>query len=231
MTGRRPRTWPPKHEFARAGDLTITLTLTNEAGTQKTYSKAISLTNKALVKGNYCSGDNDQGWCWMPPQTSGNTVRDIQFIDTNNGWRSDELGDVFNTTDGGKTWKRQATGVNADLSQILVHSLQDIVAVSPSSNLLVVSEDGGKTWRKHILPITGTASSLAVHPLGRGRVLVRRYPGATDYKTAHFLDHAATTWQPVTLGSYESISVSPDGSILTLSAGQVTRRASPLAGL
>ena len=221
----------PQHRFERAGDLTVRLTLTNEAGTQKAYTQAISLTNKALVQGNYCSGANDQGWCWMPPQVSGNLVRDVQFSDASTGWRVDEFGDVFKTIDGGKSWARQPTGINADLTQLVVRSAQELLAVSGPDNLLLISGDGGKTWQKQSLPVAGSSSTIPIYALGQGKVLIVPNPSGVgpQTRTAYYLDGATGSWQTLALGQVEQVSVGVDGSILTYVAGQLSLRASPLA--
>lgn len=219
----------PQHQFIRAGDLTVKLTLTNEEGTQKTFSKAISLSNKALVKGNPCSGENDQGWCWMLPQGGGNRLADVQFADASTGWLSDEIGDIYKTTDAGKTWTRQPTGMKAEFPELLARSPLDIVAVNRPSSLAAISDDGGKTWQRQTLPAMGTPYTF-IHALGEGKMLIVPNPAAElPTATGQYLDRASGNWQAVPLGTVEQISVSPQGSILTYAGGQLTRRASPLA--
>lgn len=212
----------PQHQFARAGELTVKLTLTNEAGAQKTFSKSISLTNKALVKGNFCSGDNDQGWCWMPPQqTGGNAVKSIFFANPNTGWRVGDLGEIFKTTDAGKTWSRQASGTTASLDRIIVRSSNEAMAVGIESKTLLITADGGQTWKKQSLPGNG-----ALNLLGNSQVLV---VPPTSASMAYYLDDVAGTWKTLDLGIYEQISVGVDGSVVTYTAGKFMRRATPTA--
>lgn len=212
----------PQHQFARAGDLTVKLTLTNEAGTQKTYSKAISLTNKALVKGNSCSGGDDTGWCWMPPQQSGgNPVNQIFFANPTTGWRVGDFGEIFKTTDGAQTWVRQASGSTAKLDQIIVRSSNEALAVGTASQTLLITADGGQTWKKQTVPGAGN-----IHLLASSRVLVVPPTSAT---AAFYLDDVAGTWRTMDLGAYEQILVLVDGSVLTYAQGKFTRRATPTA--
>src|SRR5436853_7295446 len=42
-------------------------------------------------------------------------LRAVQFVDANEGWAVGDEGGVWHTSDGGRTWDRQATGIRASL--------------------------------------------------------------------------------------------------------------------
>lgn len=135
----------PTHSFASGGEFEVVLKVTNEAGTSRETRTKVSITNIANVRGLECSGASNTGWCWQNPRPTGNRVNTVYFLNATTGWRGGESGEIFKTTDGGITWVRQNTGIDAPIYGIKFFDAQTGWATGGFGALLRTT-DGGSTW-------------------------------------------------------------------------------------
>ncbi len=77
---------------------------------------------------------------------------DVQFVDDNSGWASGRWGTVMHTSDGGRTWLRQRTGVDYTLASIHFADANNGWAVGDEGTIIHTA-DGGKTWVKQSSPV------------------------------------------------------------------------------
>lgn len=135
----------PSHSFASGGEFEVVLKVTNEAGSSRETRTKVSITNIANVRGLECTGAASTGWCWQNPRPTGNHVNTVYFLNATTGWRGGESGEIFKTTDGGKTWVRQSTGIDAPIYGIKFFDAQTGWATGAFGALLRTT-DGGSTW-------------------------------------------------------------------------------------
>jgi photosystem II stability/assembly factor-like uncharacterized protein len=135
----------PSHSFASGGEFEVILKVTNEAGSSRETRTKLSITNIANVRGLECSGSANTGWCWQNPRPTGNHVNTVYFLNATTGWRGGENGEIFKTTDGGASWVRQNTGINAAIYGIKFFDAQTGWATGAFGALLRTT-DGGSTW-------------------------------------------------------------------------------------
>jgi photosystem II stability/assembly factor-like uncharacterized protein len=71
----------------------------------------------------------------------------VQFVrDGLNGWISGERGVILHTTNGGKTWERQKTGIVQNLLRVVASDPHRACAVGTNGTILTTA-DAGKTWQ------------------------------------------------------------------------------------
>jgi photosystem II stability/assembly factor-like uncharacterized protein len=99
---------------------------------------------------------------FVKPQAQGVSVeppvierRDVFFgvamPAANAAWAVGNLGKIVQSSDNGKTWVRQASGINAHLHSIAAWDARRAVAVG-AGGTVVSTADGGKTWTRPALP-------------------------------------------------------------------------------
>jgi len=89
-------------------------------------------------------------------------LRAVHFVDAMNGWAAGDSGAVYATTDGGRGWKPQSLGSDADLNLIyfidwnrgwmLGKSGAKTGDENEGDNTLFITTDGGRTWASKPLP-------------------------------------------------------------------------------
>jgi len=89
-------------------------------------------------------------------------LRAVHFVDAMTGWAAGDSGAVYATTDGGRGWKPQSLGSNADLNLIyfidwnrgwmLGRSGAKTGDENEGDNILFITTDGGRTWASKPLP-------------------------------------------------------------------------------
>jgi hypothetical protein len=84
-------------------------------------------------------------------------------------WRVGEGGSITRTTDGGKTWKKQTSGVTVDLTSGSATS-DKVAWVAGRSGTLLLTTDGGKHWKQIATPITGDLGG--VHALDQAHASI-----------------------------------------------------------
>jgi photosystem II stability/assembly factor-like uncharacterized protein len=89
-------------------------------------------------------------------------LRAVHFVDAMHGWAAGDSGAVYATTDGGRGWKPQSLGSDADLNLIyfidwnrgwmLGKSGAKTGDENEGDNILFITTDGGRTWASKPLP-------------------------------------------------------------------------------
>lgn len=141
-----------------------------------TSDSGVTLTNRSLPTGNlydynfldenngYATADGlswytvDSGINWNQFPTDGARYSQIQFVDSNNGFRSGSI-DVRNpdgsfhtdavfafTTNGGSSWTRSDPGIRGDTEFFFVDNNFGWVIDSFSHRIIRKSTNGGQTW-------------------------------------------------------------------------------------
>lgn len=179
----------PSHRYATAGEYQVTLTISNEAGESKQAARTVMINNQAAVRGLDCSGADSSGWCWQAPLVSGVDARATTFVDANTGWRVGALGMIQRTTDAGKTWSRQRSGVTAELNQVMFFDARSGWAIGPQGTLLHTA-DAGETWVAVTSPAAVPANaSIKGVPSAQGVLIAE---GNGRY---HWSEDAGRTWR------------------------------------
>jgi photosystem II stability/assembly factor-like uncharacterized protein len=93
----------------------------------------------------------DGGRSWKPLEHPALPGRDqltgISFADANSGWACGSRGVILHTSDGGKTWKRQKSGVASLIRDVFALSAKQAWAVGREGALLHTL-DAGETWKR-----------------------------------------------------------------------------------
>jgi photosystem II stability/assembly factor-like uncharacterized protein len=89
-----------------------------------------------------------QTWEWQNPKPHGNSLNDVDFPDSNNGWAVGNCGTIMHTSDAGETWALQISGTTYDLNAVdftdPTHGW--IVGSYDDAMLILKTRDGGITW-------------------------------------------------------------------------------------
>lgn len=86
---------------------------------------------------------------WQPissetyPETG---VAAIDFVDSYHGWIGGEDGIIMSTTDGGKSWEEQQSGINCTIYTIDFLNASIGVAISNQGGYILVTHNGGVNW-------------------------------------------------------------------------------------
>ncbi|ANH69653.1 YCF48-related protein [Mitsuaria sp. 7] len=166
----------PRHDYAKAGEYAVTLKVTNAAGASKEVKFSAAVNNRTHVQGLSCSGADSSGWCWQAPRPVGTYQYDHAFVDANNGWSVGEQGTIQHTTDGGKSWVNQTSGVKTTLTGVAFVDANNGRAVGEYGAVLRTT-DGGKTWA--LQPTPSQLSSLSIQTDGASTILISSYYGGT----------------------------------------------------
>jgi photosystem II stability/assembly factor-like uncharacterized protein len=84
-------------------------------------------------------------WEWQLPKPQGNTLFNVQFVDTSNGWAVGEFGTVIHTSNGGINWTEQEYGRTDDILYCSMISATTGWTVGDNGTILFTS-DGGENW-------------------------------------------------------------------------------------
>ena len=71
----------------------------------------------------------------------------VFFLDKDEGWVVGQLGGIFHTTDGGKSWETQQSGVSTLLSAVNFVDRTHGWAVG-EGGVILHTQDGGSTWKR-----------------------------------------------------------------------------------
>lgn len=97
-------------------------------------------------------GINAQNFEWTE-QTSNTSehLRDVDFVNSTDGWAVGESGTIINTNDGGDTWEAQTSGTTVSLRSVdFVDELNGWA--SGESGTFLRTIDGGDTWEEIAIP-------------------------------------------------------------------------------
>lgn len=145
----------------------------------------------------------------------------MSFVDENHGWISGEFGTILATSDGGTTWKQQATGTESTLFGIDFIDQNTGVAVGIDS-VILRTDDGGATWKPIRSPFdersyyeVGLSGQYAWIAGGQGTILVSKDGGKewAEFKTPI---HLASEW-------FRGVSMVGDRAFLVGGAGLIYR--------
>lgn len=195
----------PKHNYTKAGDFEVSLKVSNSAGTSKEVKFKVAVNNRTLVKNLSCSSENQGGWCWQAPRPSGNEVISSWFLSSQVGWTVGDSGEIHKTADGGKTWTRQFTGINATMTTVRFTDANNGWALG-SFGAVLRTTDGGAHWtlQSATVPdgyapvLTAVNASTAIIQSGSGQITATNDGGAT--------------WSPIVQNGY-AMTVMADGTI------------------
>jgi photosystem II stability/assembly factor-like uncharacterized protein len=104
-------------------------------------------------------------------------------------WRVGEGGFIARSTDGGKTWKKQNSGVTVDLTSGSATS-EKVAWVAGRSGTLLLTTDGGKHWKQIPTPITGDLGG--VHALDQAHATIWEASNRKSFLTSD----GGETWTP-----------------------------------
>lgn len=203
----------PSYRFARAGDYVVKLRVSNEYGQSRDASWAVSVQHQGPVLGLDCSGTDSTGWCWQAPLAGVNAVQDLAFADANTAWRVGEAGDLFKSVDGGQTWLRQRSGLDADFHAVqILDSKQLWVLGSP--DVLLWSDDGGSSWLRRTTPRVVEDPRFQLRAFDSQRVML------LDRNSFWVSVNGGADWQRI---SRRPDAVGPAGTVWTEDHGRVYR--------
>jgi photosystem II stability/assembly factor-like uncharacterized protein len=113
------------------------------------------------------------------------------FVSDKEGWAVGDLGRVFHTTDGAKTWDRQTFGGTHSFVSLACPDSQHLWAAGQAGDI-VFSGDGGKTWQPQKSGTTRQLLDVAFANTQRGIAM-------GDFGTLVRTDDGGNTWAKVTL--------------------------------
>ncbi len=126
------------------------------------YSVRFGSDNTAYLSGanGYFFKSTDAGATWnqIGYRFTTNTIKDVSFADTLNGY---VVGTNFlaRTTDGGFTWTQQTSPFSGDINEVIAPSPDHAIAGCDGGNVLVTT-NGGTNWNLIPTGITGTNSDI-----------------------------------------------------------------------
>lgn len=104
------------------------------------------------------------------------------------GWRVGDAGKIERTTDNGKTWKAQASGVSVDLRTGSASSGKVCWVVGKAGTILLTT-DGGKHWKQITSPISGDLGG--VHAVDALHASIWDVPNRQSFETSD----GGATWK------------------------------------
>lgn len=97
-----------------------------------------------------------QHWVWQNPLPQGNGLRDIYFMDRENGWAVGDGGLILRTSNGGDLWEIHPSGTEASLQNIAFVDSETAWIVG-SGGTILKTIDGGGRWTPQY---TGSTQAL-----------------------------------------------------------------------
>jgi Photosynthesis system II assembly factor YCF48 len=104
-------------------------------------------------------------------------------------WRVGEGGAILHSTDGGKTWKKQNSGVTVDLTSGSATS-DKVAWVAGKNGALLLTTDGGKHWKQITTPIKEDLGG--VHAVDRTHASIWDVTNRKSFETSD----GGETWKP-----------------------------------
>lgn len=202
----------PKHQYAKGGDYDVTLKISNSAGTSRTQTAKLSITNLNNVKGLNCSGANSGGWCWQQPLPNGNP-RSYYYVNAETVFSADDHGGIYKSTDAGATWTAQNSGVTTALNRIQFSSAMD-GWIEGAGGTVLRTANGGANWESNTIPeLLRPAASAALQVIdAKTAVFASGSPYTTD---------GGKTWAT---SSFQPTRISPHGVFWRFDGNGVLQR-------
>lgn len=94
----------------------------------------------------------------------------VSFPNGKHGWAVGRWGSVLHTSDGGRTWEKQESGVNTTLSSVCFVDEKNGWAVGDQGTILRTT-DGGKIWVKQKSPVTSFLMGTAFATKDKGWIV------------------------------------------------------------
>ena len=197
----------PSHAYASAGEYTVTLRISNEAGQSRLASAAVTVNRLVHLQGLQCAGANQTGWCRTQPAQFGDDAYDVRFVDDTHAWAVGSYGAIRKTTDGGRTWQEQASGSTATLFAVRMRDRQRGWILDYGSRELLRTVDGGLTWERLAGPVPGQMGNVTLDLLDDGTLFMNRYRvfgmrPVTVINNDYFSTDGGTSWTTSTLATY-----------------------------
>jgi len=114
----------------------------------------------------------------------------ISVAGSNHAWRVGEQGKIEFTSNGGKEWKEQVSGVNASLASGSAPS-KKVCWIAGRNGVLLVTTDTGKHWRQVTTPITADLGGVSAVDGLRARI--RDAANSVAYETSD----GGKTWSSI----------------------------------
>jgi len=133
-------------------------------------------------------------------------LADVCFVDAMHGWAVGDRGAILHTADGGKTWRRQRSGVDCPLRSVcFIDSRAGWAAggfshpyTHGSSAVLLLTDDGGRHWRPCSQPLMPGLRKIRFFDSKRGWAIG---DGSETAPSGAFItDSGGRSWRPVTSG-------------------------------
>lgn len=127
----------------------------------------------------------------VPPRDIRQNLFDTCFVSPTEGWVVGDLGRVFKTTDGGKTWERQQ--VSGRWPFLGISCLDGKQAwISSTNGRVFKTADGGATWSEQQTPVKRNLFKIVfVNP--------QRGTAVGDFGAIVHTEDGGATWQEVSL--------------------------------
>ncbi len=160
----------PQHSYAKPGDYSVKLTLSNGTA-QVSGTSTVQVNDTARLRDLFCTGSNGQGWCALRyPQTS-MAFADIFWSTGTQGLAVGAAGDIAATQDGGQTWVPRSLDLLLDDDQPQRLTLTDAnTAWVFTDRHLWQSVDAGKHWTRLTDALAGNAAPTSLFAQGNGRI-------------------------------------------------------------
>ena len=165
------------------------------------------------------------------------TLHDVAFVDPEQGWAVGDRGAIWHTTDGGKNWLRQKSGVDVALHGVCFANRQLGWAVGGSTQpylhtsqaVVLRTTDGGQTWKRELalLPALERVKFFdADHGVAWGR------GAGGDPLGVSASDDSGHNWRPVAVGpqsawwggdfvsQHTGTVVGPGGNVVRITSGE-----------
>jgi photosystem II stability/assembly factor-like uncharacterized protein len=105
-------------------------------------------------------------------------------------WRVGPRGKIERSTDAGKTWRTQESGVTADLLSGSAPA-DKVCWIAGKAGTLLLTTDGGKHWKQVASPISDDLGS--VHALDAQHASISDFPNSKSFETSD----GGLTWKLV----------------------------------
>jgi photosystem II stability/assembly factor-like uncharacterized protein len=141
------------------------------------------------------------------PRNVGLDLNAVSYATDDLGWAVGDEGVVMHTTDGGRTWRRQPSGVTADLRALAVVRAADghTTGVAAGDRGALIRTLDGTNWRRVDISLSEALRSVAASD-GARLVLV-----AGDGGMLLRSEDRGASWTSVPVGSSNVTSVTLDG--------------------
>ncbi len=129
-------------------------------------------------------------WNWNTPLPQGNTLNEIQFLDSLHGWAVGDYGTALRTTTGGASWYEQEYGRTDNLLGVAMVSDTEGWAVGDNGTILHTT-DAGDDWAEQSTTFSGGlnavvfADAMNGWAVGDNEVILHTSDGGIHWGTQH----------------------------------------------